>query len=42
MTIKELIDQEEMSSGTHSFYGIQATVRKFLFFTKKYTVKPTR
>lgn len=36
MTIKELIDNEEMSSGTNRFYGIQATVRKFLFFKKKY------
>lgn len=37
MTIKELIDKEELSSGTNRFYGIQATVRKFLFFKKKYT-----
>lgn len=26
-----------LSSGTNRFYGIQATVRKFLFFKKKFT-----
>ena len=36
MTIKELIDKQELSSGTNRFYGIQATVRKSLFFEKKY------
>ena len=25
-----------LNSGTNRFYGLQATVRKFLFFTKKY------
>lgn len=43
MTIKELIDRQEMSSGTNRFYGIQATVRKFLFFKKKYiAINPLR
>lgn len=34
--ITDNTDKMELKSGTNRFYGIQATVRKFLFFTKKY------
>lgn len=37
MNPKIITDEMELESGPNNFYGIQATVRKFLFFTKKYT-----
>jgi hypothetical protein len=30
-----IVDGTDFTSGTNRFYGIQATVRKFLFFKKK-------
>lgn len=43
MNPKIITDEMELESGTNRFYGIQATVRKFLFFTKKYVaVNPFR